>query len=162
MGLFKKNNEPRKQVYTKNVMHQDGLPNFLNDVAIQITIDEVNSCIKFSEAKKKGVDKNSASLDFSKITQLIAGEKGNVTTGNSTGGAIAGAIVGGTTGAVIGSTIGKTPAFIPTLTIRYRTENGEKDINLYQCNFYSEGSIAFIKSLIESNLTHSKKTHIEL
>lgn len=162
MGLLRKNNMSKKRVYTKDVMHQDGLPNFLNDIVIQITIDEINDCITFSEAKKKGVDKNSASLDFSKITQLITGERGNVATSTSTVGSIAGAIVGGTTGAVIGATTGKAAAFLPTLTIRYNSESGEKDINLYQCNYHSDGSIALIKSLLESNLTHSQKSHIEL
>lgn len=159
MGLFKKNASVKKGVYTKNVMHQDGLSNIPNDVIIRIVIDEIQKCIRFSEAKKEG---NSATLDFSKITHLKTGERGNTVANSSIGGAITGAVIGGTTGAVIGATAGKKSAFTPTLTIYYKTEDEEKEINLYQCNYNSEGSINFVKNLIEHNLPRCETTHIDL
>lgn len=154
--------EPKKQVYKKLVMHKDGISNFMNDSIIELTIDEPNECIVFTQSPKK--DKKTANLDFEKITTLELGEKGSTLSNSSTGGAVIGGIIGGATGAVIGTTIGKKAPNIPTLKIKYKSSDVEKEINLYQCNYSSEGSIDFIKFFIEHNIKNYKnvETHVDL
>jgi hypothetical protein len=158
MGFFKPNNSIKKRTYKKIVMHKDGIPNFPNDDSIELVIDEINEKLIFTYRKK-----NTAALPFSKIIGLETGERGNSTAQHSTGGAIAGAVIGGTTGAIIGSTTGKHPSFLPTLKIKYVSGDELHEINLYQCNYYSEESIHFIKATLTRNI-HQKdiESHLEL
>ena len=160
MGLFSKK-EPKKRTYKDHVMLKDGLPNFLNDIVINIIIDEPNECITFAEAKRKDI--KTASLKFDKIVSVELGEKASTVKGNSTGTALAGGIVGGTTGAVIGSTMGNNAGVIPTLKIRYQADT-IKEINLYQCNYYSENSIQLVKMLIDKNIARYQnfEQHVDL
>ena len=160
--MFGKKKEPKKIVFKKLVMLKDGLPNFLNDIVIEIAVDEPNECITFSEWKKK--DNNTASLSFEKISSLEIGEKGSTLADSSTAGAVIGGMIGGLPGAVIGSTTGKKAPNIPTLRIKYLSNDGEKEINLYQCNHYSDNSIQFIKTMIDKNIKKQlqKESHINL
>lgn len=149
MGIFKK----KDKVLKKLVMYKNGIPNFINaDVVIEMKVDETNKCIIFKTIE----DNVTAKLDMSKIICLELGEKGNTVSDSSVGSSVIGGIVGGTTGAIIGSAKKKKPAFIPTLKIKYESDNIEKEINLYQCNYYSEGSIELIKSNIEKNIRENR------
>lgn len=160
--MFGRKKEVKKKSYTKLVMLKDGLPNFTNDTCIELIVDEPNNCIVFSDANKK--DGKSATLNFEKIINLELGEKGSTLADNSTGGAVIGAVIAGTTGAIIGSTTGKKSSNIPTLKIKYQSGSEEKEINLYQCNYYSDGSIQLVKSLIDKNIIKRNEieNHIDL
>lgn len=159
--MFGKKKEPKKRVIKQTVMYQNGIPNFKNDTVIEIKIDEPNGCITFSEGAKK--ENATAILKFEKIKSLEMGEKGSTIAGNSTAGAVIGGLVARTTGAIIGSTTGKKAANIPTLKILYQSNDGEKEINIYQCNYYSENSIQLVKAMIDKNISPLEtETNIEL
>lgn len=155
--MFGKKKEPKKQVFTCEAVHHNGLPNFLIDFSCTITVDEPNGCIIFSEGTKKQTGGKTATLDFSKIISAESGERGNAVKEGATGGAIIGGMLAGTTGAVIGSTAGKQITGIPTLKITYQSGDEEKQINLYRVT-------SVVKLLIDKNLREirSEVTHVEL
>lgn len=157
--MFGRKKEPKKHVYEHHFMHENGLPNFLNDTICNIKIDEPNNCIVFSESKKKNIEQATATLGLEKITSTELGEKGSTLSSGSTSGAIVGGILGGTTGAIIGSTAGKKAPNIPTLKIRYKSGNDKEEINIYQCNYYSEHTIQLLKQMIDRNIKNHMVTN---
>lgn len=152
----------KKKVTKISVMIKDGLPNFLNDMPVTVIFDELNALITFAQGKNKS-DKT-ATLKLEKIINTELGEKGSTVSDNSTTGAIIGGAIGGTTGAIIGSTTGKKASNLATLKIRYNSDNGQREINLYQFNYSTNSSILLIKSLIDKYITQNTDftNHVEL
>ncbi|MEG2521290.1 MAG: hypothetical protein RSA49_00240 [Anaerovoracaceae bacterium] len=155
-------------VIKRNVMVKDGLPNFQTDGVAIMLINLNEEKITFTNGLKRDKEKT-VTLPFYKLLSVEMGEKGNTAVGSGTKGAVVGGLLAGSTGAIIGSTRGKKALFTPTLKIVYNTiENDEnvviKEINLYQCPYYSEGSINYINLVLAKYLAESNNAeqHIEL
>lgn len=154
----------KKKIHTiKYVMLQDGLSNFLNDVCINIIIDENEKLVKFIEPKKKNSG-STANLSIDKIIRVQTGTRNKIINNGGTGATLVGGMIAGTTGAIIGANSGNKAQSLLTLTITYISNEEEKQIHLYETNYYGTSTIQLLKTILDKNIENNiiKSKHIDL
>ena len=156
MGLF--NGKGKNGNLKIQMVHIDGLPNYVEKAWLYVTLNNTNEQITFKGINKKDTEIN---LPFSKITTIGTVSEEIVKENSGTGRAIAGGLLFGTAGAVVGAVTAKDKKkTIYYKVINYVSNNEEKSIVLGTRGDINE--MKFFRKLSELIPKNEKPTSIDL
>lgn len=156
MGLF--NGKDKNGNLKIQMVHMEGLPNYVEKAWLYITLDNANKQITFKGINKKDTEIN---LPFSKITTVSTVSEEIIKENSGTGRAIAGGLLFGGTGAVVGAVTAKDKKkTIYYKVINYISNNEEKSIVLGTRGDINE--IKFFRKLNELLPKQEKLSSVDL
>lgn len=121
MGLF--NGKDKNGNLRIQMVHIDGLPNYVEKAWLYVTLNNTNEQITFKGINKKDTEIN---LPFSKITTIGTVSEEIIKENRGTGRAIAGGLLFGTAGAVVGAVTAKDKKKTIYYKIINYVSNGEE------------------------------------